>query len=215
MVSTGVYILLAVLIVIALGLGIFLIYNVFRNKDDELRKPIFLNFMSYKTNSRFLGRVQKVEVGRNGRTKVEFIPKDIVITDENKDTLIVNEKVILGKTKREVIPKGVLSADYDVVLGLAAHPDDYAEELKNTAFGKALMWATELKNLEELEISILREGGERKDKLLKSIGDGEISKEFMERMEEGVKDYLKAVVNAKEDKGKMNLNPGALGHGSE
>ena len=95
------------------------------------------------------------------------------------------------KDKKIVLPKNELWL-------LAPNPEDYPEELKRTEFGKSLMKMTEKINVSNLQLSILREGSNRKSALLKEMGDGEISEQFI-KMSKGLqKDALEMNVKEKE-----------------
>lgn len=203
----GVLLALGVLGVVYLGVWLFIV--VFREKEEDLDANILLNFLSNRSNGRFLGRELEVTEGKNGRKLIKFEPKDILFKGKNKNKPLLPEKVIAGKNKYVNFPRGTLSKDRNISMVLPINPSDLPENIKHTEIGVALMMMTEMKNLAETEIKILREGSMRKDAMLQKIGDGEISREFMSYTEELVKDYLRAQVNPKEERNKTSLNTGS------
>lgn len=201
------FVILSVVFLIFVGFVIWLVVEAFKEKEPRKDDAIALNFCSHLpgSNGRFLGIEKNHETGKRNRHVVTLQPADIKVDAKEA---VPDVTVVVDSNKRIIIPKGGVSADRNIVVYLAPNASDYPEELKNTVIGRALMWASELANYEKLVVDILREGGERKDALLNTLGDGEISKEFIQFQEGLVVDYLQKVVNPqtmKEKAATLNL----------
>lgn len=184
---------LAFLLLVA-GIVFFLvIYFGYKSKvkDDSL----LINFMSYASNKRFIGTIIEDKESKDGRHIITYDPKDI---DLDRTKLVEQQKIIVDKNKLINIPKSTLSRDKNIAIVLPPNASDFPDSVKETEIGKAFMWATELRNLINTETDMLREGHIRKDELLRRIGTGEISREFMKFQEELVKDALEVAINTKE-----------------
>jgi hypothetical protein len=207
--NTIIGLILAGSIFAVIGLGLWLFIIVFREKEDDLDSTILLNFLSNKTNGRFLGKELNVIDADSGRKVITFEPKDLLLRGRHKNDKIETEEVIVGKSKYITLPRGTLSRDRNISIALPITPDDLPENIKETELGIALMMMTEMKNLADTEKAIIREGSTRKDAMLKKIGDGEISRDMMSYFEEMIKDYLKAQINPRDNKDKPSLLQGA------
>jgi len=197
----GWYLLLVVAFFILGGLGIWLLIEVFREKKEPEDKTIALNWCSHLSGGRFLGTEDDVKLGKGNRFFIHIDPKDISVNHKGEIKL---QPVIVDVNKRVTSSRGFPSKDRNIAFYLPPNPEDFPDSFKETALGKAFMWLTELKNYEKTVIDIVREGSSRKDELLKKIGDGEISKEFIQFQEGLVADYLKKIINPKEAKEKSS-----------
>jgi hypothetical protein len=202
--STGIFILLALLIFVIFALGVWLFIIIVGGKEDEDDAPIIINFMSHKANGRFLGKEIDNKIGKDGRQIITLDPRDVIIKKKLKKKIKIEPvHIIVGKNKKISFAKGILSKDKNITFILPPKAEDLPENVKNTLIGKALMWATELQNFAKLEAEILREGTDRRDNLAKAIGDGELSKEFQQFTRELVTDFLETQLLAKEAKNKV------------
>jgi len=209
-ISAGWYFVMGIAFVLLTGLVLWLVIEIYRTKKQLVDTPLALNFVAHLSDGRFIGNEEKVSKGRNGRYVISLDPKDIDIRNEKEVKPVT---VIVDNNKLISVPRGSLSRERNVNFYLPPNANDIPDALKDTLIGRAMMWATELKNYEKTVIEILREGGERKDLMLKKIGDGEISKEFISFQEGLVSDYLQKVVSPKDVKGEragnISLSAGA------
>lgn len=196
------YIALIIVFIATFSLTLWLIIEFYRDKKEGKDDPIAINFCSHLPGAegRFIGTEQKVEIGKGGRYVIDFMPGDIRHDFKGE---VKSVPVVVGSNKRIVLPRGHPSRDRNILFYLPPEAENIPNELKDTLIGKSLMWAVELQNYEKTVIDILREGGERKDLLLKKLGDGEISKEFINFQEGLVSDYLQRIVNPREAKDKV------------
>lgn len=172
--------------VLVLGLGIYLLFLIFRDDEEKFEDNLIINFMSNYTipiKGHAVGL--EIETKRIGnRYLIEYLPRDI-----NRKRLEINKnidtvKVAVDKNKMLVLPEGTLSGYRNVKILLPPKPEDFTDNLKTTLFGQAMMKLTEEINGANVESIIIREGSNRKDKLLKELGDGEISEEYIQRQKE-------------------------------
>lgn len=212
--SIGWILLLIISIIAFVVLLIIFILTLFNEKEKKYDSVIALNFLSNKANGRFIGEVENVIEGKGGRWVNTLRPWD---TNVNSREPVENEIVIVNKLKRIPVGKGVLSKDRNVEFWLPNKEEDLSEGMRDNVMGIALVWASMLQNKKDIVEKIMREGTDRRDALLKKIGDGEISEDFIKQTEGLVKDYLERIVNPKETSHKHvpTLNPSgtASSHG--
>ena len=179
-----------------LGLIVYWILLIFRDEDEQLQDNLIINFMSnYTTPVKGHAIGLEVNTKRIGkRFLIEYAPRDInkkLLKDKDK---IDNVKVAVDSNKILVLPEGTLSGYRSVKILLPPTAEDFADNLKTTQFGQAMMELTEKINDANVEAKIIRTGSNRKTKLLNDIGDGEISEEWVER----TKDYQKELDKMKD-----------------
>jgi hypothetical protein len=199
------YLTITILILVISGLSIYLSVLIFGEKKVPKDSPIIINLESKYSNGRAIGIVTDVESCSLTRKKYKYSPKDVDITktEEPKE-----EFIIVDPEKLAVLQKGSLSRDKNIIINCPDNATDFDEAIRNTTFGKALMFYTELKNYEKTHIEYLKEGSKRKSDILKEIGDGEISADFMSFMINLVKDDLKATISKQKDEKKFELPSG-------
>jgi len=177
---------------------------VYFNKEKEIiDNPLMLNFCSSLDSGRFLGEVKKIETAKGGRHYITLAPKDI-------DTRITKElddvNVIIDKDKLISLPKGGVSKEKNIMVGLPPKAELLTPALKDTLIGKAIMWATEMDNYAKTQVEILREGINRRDDLHKEIGTGEASNKFLEFTKDLTLDWMENMIN-KNEKNKNIISP--------
>lgn len=202
-ISWGWYLLLSASFAGLLGLVIWLLVEYFKEKEEPRDDPIAINFCSHLSEGRFMGTQVKVDIGKDGRYVCMLDPKDLSPKTHDKPKLVT---VIVDNNKLVPLPKGRPSKERNFVIYLPPSAEEIPSEMRDTLIGKAMCWATELKNYEKTVIDILREGADRRDELLQKIGDGEISKEFIQFQEGLVADYLKKIINPKDIKEKSSIS---------
>lgn len=173
-------------------LFVWLLVMYFREDETKHEGSLFLNLMPQHTKPYpgfCFGVIQKVQ-DSHGRYIVEFSPRDIdnAFMKDKKD--IPNVKVVIDHDKFITLSKHTLSDRRPLVIGLPPRPEDFKKELKGTEFGRAIMALTEQISTDNVQIKILREGSNRKNKLLLDLGTAEISNAWMERIEESVKSMI-------------------------
>jgi len=197
------FIALGVVFFVLLGFSIWLLVEYFKEKRKVEDKPFAFNFCSHLPggDGRFFGIEHSVQLGKKNRYFITLDPKDISVTNE---AVVPMVEVVVDSNKRISLAKGRPSKERDIIFYLPPNPEDIPSELQDSVIGKAMMWATKLKNYEKTVVEILREGTDRRDKLLKEMGDGEISKEFLEYTTGLVQDYLGKIINPKDIKDKSS-----------
>jgi len=199
------YVLLVLAFLLLAGLTLWLLVVIFSEKKKGKDNPLFLNFLSSRDNKRFIGEQVNIVQGKGGRHVVEIEPRDL--SHDFKGPL-VNEKIVVDSNKLIGSPKGTLSQGRNINIGLPANIDDVPEILKETVLGKGIIFMTGLKDLEKTIEDILREGTVRRDELLRKIGDGEISKEFINLQEGLIKNHLEKLISGKDTKSSSVPMPG-------
>jgi hypothetical protein len=200
------YVLMCLAFLLLAGLTLWLLVTVFSEKRRGKDNPLFINFLSSRDNKRFIGEQISIVQGKGGRHVVEIEPRDLGHDFEGP---LVNEKIVVDSNKLIGAPKGSLSQDRNVNIGLPANIDDVPEVLKETVLGKGIIFMTGLKDLEKTVEDILREGTTRRDELLRKIGDGEISKEFINLQEGLIKNHLEKLITGKDSKSSA-MPPGGM-----
>jgi hypothetical protein len=183
--------LTSTIIVIVMGfvlsvLSIFLLILYFREDDEKYEDNLIINMLPQYT-SPVRGHAIGLEVNTkviDNKYLIEYQPRDVDSRLLKDKTKIDNVKVVVDKNKVITLPKGTLSAYRTLKILLPPNPEDFSSELKRTHFGQHLMKITEEINTSNVEAKIVREGSDRKTKLLTELGDGEISEQFLDRQNE-------------------------------
>ena len=195
------------------GLGVlvvFLLITIFSERKKGKDNPIILNFLSKRDGGRFIGEVVGSTMGKGGRHLISFSPRDVDLDlERNKD--IKNETIIVDRNKLIVAQKGSLSQDKNIMFALPASLADIPEDIKGQDFGKSLIFLIKLKELQKTVEDILREDSSRKNLLLEKIGNGEISKEFINFQEGLIRDYLEKIINPRDLKEKTSTYSSGVG----
>jgi len=176
------------------GVGIYYLIIYFKEKPLKIDGPILINFGSNKCNKRFVGIETEVKSASNGRIIIKYSPRD------TKELVEIDEEYICPNSHRVVIPKGGLSKEKDISFAFPVRIEDFDENFKNTDIGKAFMWLSELKNIENTTVTLLRKGHLDKDALLSEIGTGELSKQYLAFTNECVKDVISNAIKKDERK---------------
>lgn len=179
MVMSGVlYVGIGILLVVFMALiGIALNYY-FREEEKPEDDPFILNFMSQRTNGHAYGLEKAAQRTTSGRWNCSFDPKDVRPKDIIKN-LWKPQEVVVDYDKVVTLPKGMFSKHKNVKIYLPQNAEDLTPALKDTSFGKMLMLMIEKQNLDKTIQEMLREGTKRRDDLLKELGDGELSAEWL------------------------------------
>lgn len=202
--GTTIFIILGSFTIIGLMTWLLLLY--FKQQEKQTRQSLILNLMPQYAQGFAIGQEVNIQKSDN-RFLVEYQPKDI--SDEfllNK-TEIENVKVVIDQNKIITLPAGTLSSYRDIKILLAPNAEDYSTELKSTIIGKYFMEMTENINNSNLETSIVREGSNRKTKMAKNMGDGEVSQQQIERFSELSDEMVKIATN---DKGQNKSQGGGF-----
>jgi len=199
--------------VIIVGLFAFLLVLFFREEEEKTLSPLIINLMPQYTIP-VKGHAVGVEVNTtkvDNRFLIEYQPRDLNYENINDKKNIENVKVVIDKNKILTLPIGTLSSFRDVKILLAPNAEDYSSELKDTVFGKVIMAMTEAIGVENKETDIVREGSNRKSKLLEKLGDGEISEEYIDKIGEITREALKhAGDTKKESPQRSGFNPPSM-----
>lgn len=183
-----------------LGLGIYLFILIFKEEDERFEDNIIINFMPQFTNpdkGHAIGmEVSTKKIGK--RFLLEYSPRDLNKRLLKEKEKLENVKIVVDSNKIISLPTGTMSGFRNVKVLLPPNPEDFPDQMKDTLFGQALMKLTEQINNSNVEAKIIREGSNRKTKLLTELGDGEISEEFLERQKE---------INRELDKQKQDTKP--------
>ena len=186
-------IFLVVSLAVISGLVIWLIILFFKEEAEKHDSPMIINMMSNYSHPSS-GHAIGLEVSTtkiDNRFLVEYQPRDI------DDKLLLNKKeinnvkVVVNRNKIITLEKGTLSNYRTIKILLAPNAEDYPQELKLTPFGQMIMNLTEGINAFNLESHIVREGSSRKTKILTKLGDGEVSQEYMDAIDDQTKELAK------------------------
>lgn len=204
----NILLLILVIMCIAALLGVitWIIILIYIKEEEKIEAPFIINFMPQHTfpiKGYAIGLEQSTKKIDN-RYLIEFSPRDINKENLKENKLVSNVKVVVGENKVITLPKGILSDNRTIKLLLAPTPEDYPLEFKNSSFGKIICGLTEAINITNDEVKIVREGSNRKTDILYKMGDGEISKETLNKFQEIFKDILKT---SKDDKSNMSYMP--------
>ncbi|MFW5793888.1 MAG: hypothetical protein ACOCV1_00160 [Bacillota bacterium] len=174
MIGITILIISFVLIICALSVWLLIIYN----KEEKIGKnePLVLNLIASEEDGRAMITEKEVQNGCGKRFVVNAEANDI---DQNSKNINRELKIVVPENKVISLPQGLLSKDRNIKIYLPIRAENMPESIKNTDFGKSLMFLTELKDYKSSVEKILREGSKRKDNLLQEIGDGELSSEFL------------------------------------
>jgi hypothetical protein len=187
---------------VALGIGVWLAIIWFgKEEDEDFDNPICINFMSDYSDGRFIG-VQKYSVlGKDDRRIITISPRDVLIKDVKH---IPDVKVIVDKNKLIPLSKGQGSRDKNVNIILPKDASHFPKQLKESMFGKWLMFLTELQNAENSELDAFKEGMARQSAHIKSMGAGELSVERMTQLTEYFDEVIKSIQEAKKKEGETS-----------
>lgn len=202
------WISIAIILSVLVNLGLIgILIFLFIRKDKKAKdKPFVLNFMSPFSKGRFIGVEESVEKCSNGNLIIHFLPKDID-EDKMKEEDIKPIPIIVERSKYLSFPRGSASSDKSINVILPKSVQDFAPQIKQNDLIKAMIWATELRNLEKSVTNVLEEGIARRDEIYTKLGTGELSKEFIEFTEEMVKDSIKIAIDPKiKDKQTLPFN---------
>jgi hypothetical protein len=204
MASVFLYVFIGFLFMLLIGAIVWLLIMVFSRKEVTSDNAIALNFLANEDSGFFLGEVVSSDPGKNNRQIINMRPLDV---DARKEQIVPETvPVIVESGKMLNISKAHgLSKQKNITILLPARAEDLSGPLKDTLFGKGLMWMAELENFSKTAVDIVREGNTRKDTLLKEIGTGEISRNFLEQTNNLVRDYMENILSKKDTKQNIGL----------
>lgn len=184
---------------------IFAIYEYFFKAKDEVKEnsPRIYNFMSSESQKRFEGVEISSEQGAEGREIINYQATDINLKDLNRKEIkekLKPQQIITYPEKIVSLSKGELSQDKALKFILPDNANDLPESLKNTLFGRGLMWASEEANAQKTIIGMLEEGKIRREEIIQMIGDGELSRDWISSIEGRAKDAMKTLVMDRDKK---------------
>ena len=181
-----------------------LIYIFYRPQKDLKDTPIILNLV--KHCKYFIGSQLSIDNAKNNRKIITMEPKDISVNAKEVETA----NIIVDANKLEHWPMGSVSKDRTIIWALPNSATELPDQIKNTVIGKGIMWAIELQNSVNAEVASVMEGSQRKTEILKRLGDGEISKEFLQFEDELRRDTIKSVLDLKKEKPATPTLPGLV-----
>lgn len=201
-----------IVIFIALGIAVWLAVIWFGKEEDEnLDNPICINFLADYSDGRFIGIEKYSVLGKDGRKVITMSPRDVLIKDIKK---IQDVKVIVDENKLLPLSKGQGSRDKNVHIYLPKDASHFPKQLKESMFGKWLMFLTELQNVENSELDAFKEGMKRSSAHIKAMGAGELSVERMTQLTEYFDEVIKSIQEAKKKEGDTSgFNPPRFGSG--
>ena len=201
---------IVICIIIGMVILAIIVYVKFREEEEEKDNPLGINFLANHSNGRAIGIEKEIIIGKGNRKIITLSPRDI--NRENIKKLDIEDvKVIVDKNKLISIPKGLWSKDKNINIYLPSKLSDFSTALKQTEFGKMLMFWTAIKNADNAEIDALQEGMKRQAAHIESIGAGELSVAKMQQIEEIYSDLLSAAKESKKDKSSSYTSPNTYG----
>jgi len=190
-------IVLFIMIVIILALLFIVAMLLTKPKKEEEDFTFALNLMPQYADGHAYGiRVKSIQ-GKGERTHYVFSPRDYKANFKGK---IEEQAINIARNRVKSFPKGTLSNDRHIDILCPPTAADFQQKFLETDIGKALALVTEIQNSVDTEVEMLKEGGLRKDEILKRIGAGEISKRHLQMVDEIQKDALKQSVLSKDSK---------------
>jgi len=208
MASVFLFVVLGFILLAVVAEVIYLLTLIFKEKEKYRDNPIFVNFLSNRTNGRALGvEIETTKVAN--RQILEFLPKDIDLV-KLKDKKIESEKAILDNYMLVTLPKGLLSKDKTIKFGLPMNPEELPLDLKNHPFGQMLMNFIKLQSLSKTEAEVLRECINRQKNILIESGGGELSENHIKMVSAAMEDFVKLLSKGKD----REVVRGPLGPGS-
>lgn len=175
------------------GLIIWLAMLYFKEHDEKHDDPLVINMMS-NYSSPVAGHAIGFEVSTtkvDNRYLIEYSPRDVDKKYFLENKKVENVKVVVDKNKIITLEKGTLSNFRTIKILLPPNAEDFGTELKLHPFGKIMMDLTESINSFNVESSMVRKGSNMKTKILERMGDGEISKEYMNSIDDQTKELVK------------------------
>lgn len=213
MVSSGIfYTGIGFLVVVFIGLVIYVLTLIFKEEDKPDDDPIVLNLMSEKTHGHAYGSEKAAQRTSSGRMHCTFVPKDVRPKAIMEKTW-QEQEIIVDFDKVLTFPKGTVSKHKTLKVYLPQRAEDLSPAVRETSLGKVFMVMIETKNFEKSLTDMLREGTKRRDDVLKELGDGELSAEWLESIKALLTEDIKAtIMKAGKDThsfGTHGSNPGA------
>jgi len=168
----------------------------FVNKEEEYEdNPFVINFASKFSDRHAYGIQKNIVQGKGDRNGVTYSPRDInyKLVDSIKDKTIYAQR-----NKIVSLSKGSWSGQKNINIILPPKSEDFPDGIKDSDIGKALMLLTEIKNSNEAEVAMLREGNDRMRNILPDIGDGELSAKHISKINVLFGDLVKIAAKGKE-----------------
>jgi len=191
----GQLVFIVVLTIVLLMIGVFSFLIIVRERKEQANLPLLLNFYSNKSNKRFLGTITNSIIGKDNREIIYYNPKDLFENEKTEE-----QKIIVEPNKKIVLPPGTLSKSRSVVMVFPHSSDDFDESFRKSLFGKYVQFLTEMKNVEKDTIDFLKQGSKNKEQILHELEGGEISKKFMNRMNQLYMEAINTIVRGREEK---------------
>lgn len=191
-----IYVLAIIMSIILLVLVSLVIIQKIKSRDEPEDSTFLLSFMPQYSGGFCLGKIIDTIDG-DQRKGFIFAPRDInihkrIINKKNnmENSEIEEQTVFFERSKLIDLPKGFLSKDVSIIMGLPPTASDFSTPLKKHWFGKILMELTEKINDETDEVGIMQNKSKRQIKMLESLGGLEIPELTIENLKNSFRDIL-------------------------
>lgn len=152
-------------------------------EDDDSDKTLVTNFMSQYTGGYAHGVIVDFIKGKH-RNGYKIYPRARDLKIVKKEKIEVKPRIVWVEKCQEVsFPKPTLEKERNVLWILPPNAEDFPENLKDVAFGQALVRMLIKRKAIQEEVELIREDATRKKYLLKKIGGGEATREEIQRIE--------------------------------
>lgn len=146
-----------------------------------------INFWSSKAKNYSEGyETRNVMHGKDGRTKVTFIPTDLAPKKKDDDKKRIYEKIsfVLDKGHRLNMEKGLFSGEKDFVIYLPPSPEDLDRFGNNPFINSLKSYIVNIKN-ENVTIEAYKESYKYITQTAKAMNTGEMTSLFLEQLKDG------------------------------
>jgi len=194
-------IIIGLFFLIIVGVAIIFSIILYGKEEKYENNPLIFSFLGKSSNNCAFGIEEKVETGVGGRALVTFSQRGYNPKKQKKPETV---KCIVDKSKIIYLPRWTLDKNKTIKILLPQNADDFPDIMKESEFGQALQLVTEIKNAVNSEISAIKKGSEMKDEILEKLSGGEISREYLSKIDELIKDLIKIAASTKN---KDNIPP--------
>lgn len=210
----GWFIFLGIIItIVVIALFIWLITIIYQEGPKPQDFTIIDNFMPQHTNGFSQGILLDIDVGSK-RDGYSFVPKDIDYYGRRKRknmTSVEPQLIYIDKRKVISFPRGTFSGERNRIWLLPPEAEDLPEEMKTTKLGKVIMTMIDEINNNQTEVDMIREGASRVREIYQRIGDGEISSEELDRLDQAHTNIIKQTSRVDDKKSSGSGSPPNLG----
>jgi hypothetical protein len=165
-------IVIFICVLIAVVFSVIAYKSLFKHDEEFLDDAIVENYMPQFTGNFTEGALKEVILGPERKGFV-ILPKDVDYLRKMKKgekLEIKNETIFAYPYQVIFLPRGSFSGDRNKIKIFPPNPEDFPEELKNTAYGQAMMKYIAAKKADFIATKVMRSERDVEDKLLFRTG---------------------------------------------